>query len=314
MALPFNTLDSFIRTNVMPVLVDNIFKSNIVMLRFFKNAAKWRGGTKIEAEIEYGKNTNAESYSGSTVLTANEVEIATKASLPPRQYNNAIVITGIEWEENKGDDPKIIDIVKAKMKNAEKSLKDLFGTHFFATQTGTNLDGVGGVFAATGGTAYAGINPTDFAGWKSNGGNGPKDVSGNLTRTIFDTEWNNCKVDTDKPTLIVTTDALWAGISNTYIEANKRYEDKKLANIGFENITWHGTPMVTDSHNPSESIYLFNEKYLKVHVMPGMNFKWIPWQYPTTQDIKIGHIRWYGNLLCTNLARQGQLINVSGVA
>jgi len=61
-------------------------------------------------------------------------------------------------------------------------------------------------------------------------------------------------------------------------------------------------------------MYLFNEKYLKIYVMPGMNLKFIPFQYPTNYDYKIAHIRWYGNLLCTNLARQGQMITISGVA
>lgn len=313
MSLPFTEIDSFCRTKVLPVLVDNIFYSNITLFRFFKKALKWRGGTKIEAEIEYAKNSNAEAYAGSTNLTIDNVEIATKASLPPRQYNCAIVITGIDIEKNKGD-AAILDLVKARMKNAGKSIKDIMGTDFFATQTGVKMDGVGGVFAATAGTAYAGINPTDFSGWKCNGGNGPSAVGGNLTKAKMDVQWGYCKEDTDKPTLIVTTDTVWGGIEITFIEANKRYEDKKLANFGFENITYHGTPVVADSKCPSQRLYMFNENYLKVHVMPGMNFRFIPFQYPTNQDTKIAHLRWYGNLLCTNVRKQGQMTGITGVA
>ena len=313
MALPYSEINSLCQNYIMPVLVDNIFKATPVTKRFWGKSAKWRGGPQIQAPIEYAKNTNAISYAGAGILTVAGVEIATKAALPPRQYNVAINITGIDEEENKGD-AQIIDLVKAKMSNAETSIKDLFGDHFFATQTSTNLDGVGGIFAAASGTPYAGIDTADFAGWKSNGGNGKATVGGNLTLAALTTEFNRCRNDTDKPTLMVTTDAIWAGIEQTWYIGKMKYEDKETANQGFENISIHGVPLVTDSKCPSQMMYLFNEKYLKIYVMPGMNLKFIPFQYPTNYDYKIAHIRWYGNLLCTNLARQGQMITISGVA
>jgi len=314
MSLPYNTIESFVQNQVMKVLVDNIFNHTIVLNRFLKKAQKWRGGRNIEVPIEYGKNTNAESYSGSATLTTNETEFATKVSLPPRQYNAAIVVTGIELEENKGD-AAVLDLMKYKLKNAEKSLKDLFATDFYATQSGTKLDGVGGIFAATSGTPYGGIDPADFSGWVSNGGDGKKDLSsGNLTLAILQEEFNKCKNGTDKPTLSVTTDSIWAGIEANLIEANKRYTDKQLANLGFENITFRGVPIVADDYCPDGNFYFFNENYLRFYVFPGMNFKYIPAQYPTNQDIKVSHIRWYGNLICTNLARQGLITNIGGVA
>lgn len=297
----------------MPTLVDNIFYSNITMYRFFKNAKKWRGGTYIESPTEYAKNTNAESFSGSGALTTDEVEIATKARVVPRQYNAAVVITGLEIEECKGD-AEVIDTVKAKTKNAERSLKDLMGDHFWANQAGTNLDGVQDIFDATAATAYAGIDPADFAGWKCCGGNGKDNVSGNLTTTNLAENWNYCKVGTDHPTLIVTEDDIWAGIEATFFDEHKRYEDKKLANLGFDNITYHGAPIVADDKCTANTVNFFNEKYIHVYVMPGMNFKWIDFQYPTNQDIRIGHVRWYGNILCTNVYKQGQMYNVTGVA
>jgi len=313
MPLPYAEINVFCQDYVMPVLVDNIFKSNIAFWRFFKSPSKWLGGTKIDSPVEYAKNSNAMAYAGSQQLTIDEVEIATMCALPPRQYNVGVTVTGIEEAENTSDG-KRLDLVKKKMKNAGKSLKDLMGTHFFAVQTGVNLDGVGGIFAANDGTKYAEIDPADFALWKSNGGNRRADVSGNLTFAKFEAEWCKCKVDTDRPTLIITTDDIFSGIEEIMVEKQKRYEDKKLANIGFDNVTWHGKPITTDSHTPAQTLYLFNEEYLKAWVLGGMNFKFIPFQKPRDRDVKTAHIRWYGNLLCTNVARQGQMINITGVA
>ena len=313
MSLPFTTINSFCRDKILPVLVDNIFKSNIIHYRFYRKAQKWRGGNYLEVPIEYAANSNAEAYAGSTALTVDEVEIATKARLPVRQYNVAIAITGVDLETNKGD-AQVIDLVKARMKNAKKSIEDLQGTDFFAVQTGQKLDGVGGIYAAAAGTPYAGINPTDFAGWICNGGNAVKAAGGELTLAELNTEWNNCKVDTDKPTLLVMHDAVWSSFEENLVAKNIRYEDKKLANVGFENITFHGSPAVTDSHVAAETMYLFNEKYLRMYVMPGMNFRFIPFQYPTDKDLKIAHIRWYGNLICTNVARQGKITGITSVA
>ena len=313
MALPYNEINSFCMNYVMPVLTDNIFRATPITWRFFGKAAKWHGGPLIQAPIEYAANTNAISYAGSGILTVAAVEIATKASLPPRQYNVALNVTGIEEEENKGD-ARVLDMIKAKMDNAEKSLKDLFGTHFFATQTSTNLDGVGGIAASVSGTPYAGIDPADFAGWRTNNGAGPKAVGGNLTFANLMTEYNLTRNDADKPTLMVTTDTIWAGIEQLFFKPYMKYEDKEMANLGFENITIHGTPCVFDSKCTAQYLFLFNEKYLKVYVMPGMNLKFIPFQSPTNYDYKLAHIRWYGNLLCTNLKRQGVLSGITGVA
>lgn len=313
MSLTYNEINTFCQNYVMPVLIDNIFKASPVTYRFLGRASKWRGGPLIQAPIEYAKNANAISYAGAGILSVAAGEIATKASLPPRQYNSAISITGIEEEENKGD-AAILDMVKAKLSNSEKSLKDLWGTHFFATQTSTNLDGVGGVFASVSGTPYAGIDPADFAGWRTNGGSGPSNVAGNLTFALLTTQYNLCSDDADKPTLIVTTDAIWAGIEQLFFKPYMKYEDKEMANLGFDSISLHGTRCVHDSKCTAQYVYMFNEKYLKVHVMPGMNFKFIPFQAPTNYDYKIAHVRWYGNLLCTNLARQGAMYGVTGVA
>jgi len=311
--MTYDEINTFCRNKVIPVLYDNIFMSNVIHNRFFKKPKKWDGGEFIEAPIEYAKNTNAESYAGATALTIANVEIATKARLPVRQYNSAITITGVDEAMNKGAG-KIIDLVTARTKNSYKSLADLIVTGFFAAQANTKIDGVGGVFAASGATTYAGLCPNDFAEWKSNGGAGPTAVNGDLTLAKLQTDWSACSIDQDTPTLIVTTSDIWDGIEATLIEKNKRYEDKKMANLGFENITLHGKPIVHDSHCTAEALYLFNERYLKVWILGGMNFKFIPFSSPVNSDTKTAHTRWYGNLLCTNVYKQGQMTGITGVA
>ena len=313
MSLPFDEINTLCRTKVIPTLVDNYFKTDIIAYRFLKNASKWRGGHLIEQPIEYTNNSNAESYAGAALLSITDIEVATKASLPPRQYNAGITITGIDLEENKGD-AKILDLIKVRTKNAMKSLKDLMGTDFYASQAGTNLDGVGGVYAATAGTAYAGINPTDFSKWKCNGGDGPKLMgAGALDKIVLNTEIQKCADGADMPTIYVTTSALFAEIEADWYQAKVEYQDKKLANLGFDSIRYKGRPLVWDPKCPSGDLYGFNESYLKVWTMPGMNFKFIPFAYPTDKDIKIAHIRWYGNLLCTNVSMQMKIDNIGSI-
>ena len=58
MALNYNNLTALTRDKFIPVLVDNIFNSNVLTFKLLKNAEKLDGGKKILTPIEYGKNAS----------------------------------------------------------------------------------------------------------------------------------------------------------------------------------------------------------------------------------------------------------------
>jgi len=319
MALTYDQINSFCQTLVIPKIINNIYLSSALAYRLLRKPKKWTGGPKYEVPISFAKNTNAEAYAGTTQLTVAQVEEVTKTSFSPRQYNVAVKLTGIELAENQGG-PKVLNLVKEKMQLAESSLKDLFGTDIIADQAGVKLDGFGLIMKATGST-YGDLAPADVTTWESSSGSagkygGPDSSTTSLTKLVLQKHYNSCKVDNDKPTLLVTTDDIFAGIESTIIMPLMRYSDPKMAQLGFDNFKYKSCVVITDSHVAAGDLYMLNENHLYFAVFPNMNFKFIPFSkgIPHDYDFQVAHIRWYGNLICDQRWSCGWMSAITGVA
>lgn len=128
--LNYNALSSLTRDKFLPVLVDNIFNSNVITFKLLKNAEKLDGGTKIITPLEYGKNGAQGFYSGYDVLNTTPSDPITAAEWNWKQAYATISISGEDELKNAGDS-QVLSLLKAKMRNAEKSLKDMFGNSVF---------------------------------------------------------------------------------------------------------------------------------------------------------------------------------------
>ena len=148
MAALSNTLSAITREKFMPVLVDNIFNSNVLNLKLMKNADKLDGGIKINVPVEVAQNGNSGWIEANTAGTTAQAltDIADKAVYDWKTAYNAVVISSDEQHMNMGSS-QVLSLLKAKLSNAEKTLKDLFGTGIFASSVVTNglstLNGVG---------------------------------------------------------------------------------------------------------------------------------------------------------------------------
>ena len=157
------SMNAITREKFIPVLVDNIFNSNPLNLKLLKNAEKLDGGRKIITPVESVINTQqgwigtgGDTFSGSE---GDSIETFTKAEWDWKTAFGTIVIEGDMTHKNMGSS-QVISLLKSKVKNAEKSLKDLFGTSIFATTTASNyitsLNG-SGVYDGNGGGSSAAI-------------------------------------------------------------------------------------------------------------------------------------------------------------
>ena len=79
MSLNYDSLSALTRDKFIPVLVDNIFNSNVLAFKLLKNAEKLDGGKKILTPLEYGMNTAQGYYSGYDVLDTTPSDPITSA-------------------------------------------------------------------------------------------------------------------------------------------------------------------------------------------------------------------------------------------
>ena len=148
------TLSALTREKFMPILVDNIFNSNVLCHKLLKNADMLDGGSKIIVPVEYAQNTNSGfiTYTASGDATGGQAtgknlsDVAQKSEWDWATAYNSILITGNEVKMNSGSS-QVLSVLKARMQNAEKTIRDLFGTSMFASPATTDglttLNGAG---------------------------------------------------------------------------------------------------------------------------------------------------------------------------
>ena len=126
------TVSSITREKFIPVLVDNIYNSNVLCLKLLKNAEKLDGGKNIVTPVEYAKLSGSTSGwidDGGVTATANE-ETVQKATWDWATGYVGLKIPGSEELVNKGSS-QVISLLKSKLKSAEKKFKDMFGDSMF---------------------------------------------------------------------------------------------------------------------------------------------------------------------------------------
>lgn len=323
MSIPFNQLNTFTRTHVIPKVIDNIYNSNILLkVLLQEKVRKWPGGTYIEFPVQYAKNTSLGFYGAAASLTTTAVEEFTKAAFAPVRFNIGISLEGLDIAMNSGS-AKVLSLVDQKIKAAEKAAKDYFGDSLYGTTPSNTFAGLQTLAAADGGSgsAYGGITggPNgDATEWLSSSGsegraNGPDATTTTLTRLVLNKHYNACALDNDKPDLIVTTPDIWAGIASTIIEPNMRYVNQNKADIGFENFKYRKAFVYSDDKCGSGDLWALNSDHFFFYVIPSMNFKFIPWDKAVNSDVHIAHLRWYGTLCSDERRKQGWMSAITTV-
>ena len=164
----FDALLSTTLANYRDQLTDNVF-SDRVLTNHLMSKGRIRminGGTKIVEPLIYGQNTTVASYSGYDTISLAAQSGITAAEYEWKQYAASIAISGIEEAKNNGEQ-EIINLLEAKIMQAEESMREGFNTMFFADGTGNsgkdwnglgNIvetgNSVGGINSATAGNEY----------------------------------------------------------------------------------------------------------------------------------------------------------------
>ena len=315
-SVDYNALFSTTLQNYQPTLVDNIFK-DLVLLNHLNSGGRVvmeEGGTQIVEPVLYEENSTAASYSGYDNIALTPQDGITSAIYDWKQIAASIAISGIEEAQNRGTEA-IIKLLNAKIMQAEMSIKSLVNGQLLSSNDGTGgtakqFNGIGG-FAGSLNTAIGGIDAATNTWWNPTI---PASIQ-NATLSLVNMAnvYNNASKGNDTPDLIITTEALFSKFESL-LTPNVRYQDVAKANSGFQNLMFKQTPVVFDLAMPGNqvsnaSMYFLNTKYLK---LTGMNGHWwttTPFQQGTVaqKDARYAIVLAYGQLTCSNRARQGYL-------
>lgn len=308
----FDALLSTTLANYRDKLTDNVFSAR-PLTYWLSEKGRIRtesGGTKIVEQLIYGQNDTVKSYSGYETLSLTPQEGISAAEYDWKQYGASIAISGIEEAKNNGEHA-IIDLLEAKIMQAEESMREGFNQMFFGDGTGNsgkNWNGLGNIIER--GNTLGGIDSSVVTSGSVQGNefwnSYEENTAGALTLLQMATAYNSTSVGNDHPDLILTTQTLFEKYESL-LQPQLRYTDTKTAEAGFQNLLFKGAPIMYDVHAPAGTMYFINSKYLK---LVGHSDKWFAqtdFVRPENQDARFALIMCYGNLVCSNRKKQGKL-------
>jgi len=302
----FDALLSTTLANYRDQLTDNVFTAR-PLTYFLQDKGRIRmlnGGTKIVEPLIYGTNSTVASYSGYDSLSLTPQAGITAAEYDWKQYASTIAISGIEEAKNNGEQ-EIINLLEAKIMQAEESMREGFNQMFFADGTGNSgkdWNGLGNIVEASG--TVGGIN-------RATGGNEywqsyEENTAGALTLAQMATAYNTVSVGNDHPDMILTTQTLFEKYEALLVP-QLRFTDSKTADAGFQNLLYKAAPVTYDVHCTAGVVYFLNSKYL---TLVGHSDKWFAqtdFVRPENMDARYALVMCYGNLTCRNAKKQGKL-------
>lgn len=302
MALTYNEISAITEKKFIPKLADNIFNSNPLIQRLKKKSyEKLDGGERIMVPLNYALISAAGWYQGADTLDTTANEVMTAAEYVWKQNYANVTILGSEERKNSGS-AQILNLVKNKVKVAEKTMMDSFSTGIYNAGSTTNaIVGLRSIAASITSTV-GGISQSSYSWWQ------PQLDSSTTTLSIAKMQErdNLCTINNDTPTVIATTRSLY----NSYyalLQPQQRFADTEVAKGGFSSLMFNSKPVIADSYCPAGYMLFLNENYLHMFVHKDCDMKFEEFQKPINQDVKVAKILWMGAFGTSNARLQGAM-------
>jgi len=258
------------------------------------------GGANITNPLTIGRNPNVASYQYYDTLPIAQTDEFTTIGYGYARVAGSVVISNQEQDENKGE-AAIFKLLKAKLDVLEESIKEKFSSYLYAVGTGTDPYGLGNMIPddPTTGT-IGGLSRVTESQWRTSA----YQMSGNMDATnveeVFDDVLMDLKLKDGKPDLIL----MGRNISRTYRQAIRDKiviplkdaggNGKAMYDLGFEGFSHNGITCLYDEDCGVNRAYFINSKYLRLHILKGVNMKMVDLTAPWNIDASGKRTIWQG--------------------
>lgn len=295
-------------------LVDNVSLNN-ALLTFVKkrgNIKTESGGYEIVLPLEYAENSTYQRYTGYDPLDVGASDVLSAAKYDWAQIAIHVTASGRELKMNNGPE-RMINLVKARVKNAMHTAANNLSVDMYGTGALTNqIGGLGHLVTSDGTGTVGGIIAGTYTFWK----NKFLDFDGTPGSTTMNANMNNLWLNlcrgSDKPDLIVSSHD-WYAFYEAGLQANQRYMDASSATLGFETLKYKTASVIFDTNTnfgtTAAKMYFLNTKYLYLVEHSEARWEQDDQKKPVNQDAVVIPLYWMGQLVTSNRALQGLLFN-----
>lgn len=297
---------------------DNVSKNNALYRRLMdkKQFRLEDGGLTIVAPLDYANNGTYQRYSGYDVLNVSASDVISAAEYQWRQIAINVVASGTELRTNSGDS-RIINLVKARMKNAIRTFKNNFSADLYSDGTLPNqINGLQALIADTGTGTVGGIDSSAWTFFKNQVQSAAAPLQGGSAITPSATTieslmlplWLAQVRGDDQPDLIVASNDYFTFYEQSQTSL-KRYTGSDSASGGFVSLKYKKADVIFDGGSgiPTAHMYFMNTDYMDLVIHRDANLEIMDEMKPYNQDAAVVPILWMGNLVMSNRALQGVL-------
>lgn len=329
MAVPVgtNVLNSVSRRRILPDIVDNFYRSNVLTYRLLASNKKvLKGGTQIEQPLLFSRFDTATWYTGFDVLDTTPQDVVKNAAYDWRNVAVTVTVDGPTLRKNSSPE-SIASLLTTYFEAARMELEDQLGIGIFsdAVTDSKLIDGIqGAIDNGTVAATYAGLNnrTTTNSFWQPRAG-GLDTTTTTLTLAAMQTVFGSVTDGARHPTLLVGTQGNYNRYWNV-LQVQQRFpsqpmgSDEQLAKAGFTNLLFNNVPFAVDSHantsragTTGDSLYFLNEDFITLAVHPDADMTMEDFIKPVNQDAMVAKLLWMGQLVFSNLQLQGALTAIT---
>lgn len=292
---------------------DNLSTRN-ALLKYMKRKGNYKtidGGLTIAIPLDYAANGTYQRYSDWDTLNISQSEVISAAEYQWRQIAINVVASGKELRINSGDS-QIVDLAKARIKNAIRTFSNNFCSDLYSAGSLTNqINGLQAIVADTNTNTVGGIDANTWTFWQ----NTVFDLSDNSVTLSATTIENGAMLPlwlsidrgpNDQPDLIVMDTNHYTFFEGSQTSL-KRYASSEMANGGFVTLKYKTADVIFDGNTgiPTNHTYMLNTEYLGVTAHQDADMDEMDEKAPVNQDGVVIPILWMGNMWCSNRKLQG---------
>ena len=350
-ALLSTTLDGYVAGGTM---FDNIFKDSayLAYMRMSDAVKKQNGGHRIALPLMYGDNSTVKTHGGYDVIDTTPQDGMTTAFYEWAEVAGSISISRKEERQNSGE-AQLLGLLEAKIKQAEMTMREkLNGDLVRGTVSGATF-----VPDSSAGSGALGILPLGYFFRKDNttdpttGGNvgniagatydwwrhktavadsGSTDTGNSFALNVstyagmkaaFRRIYNFCgRGSGGYPDLVVTDQVTYETYENA-LDVNMRYQNTKMADMGFDTVKVRGATCLWDEVVPDidsgtaaitkGTAFFINTRFYHLVIDSQTDIITTPFVEPENQTAKTAKILFMGNAAVSNMRKHGVLYATS---
>ncbi|MGI9345505.1 MAG: phage major capsid protein [Gammaproteobacteria bacterium] len=313
MASPNSAFTDIVTTSLQGysgTLADNVTNHNALLADINERGNKQTAtGRTIVQELEYAENSTAKWYSGFETLSTAQSEVFSAAEYSYKQLAGNVVISGLEEIQNSGKEA-VHNLVRSRIRNLEKTLRNNVATALYADGTGTSGKEMGGLqlnVADNPANTVGGIDASTFSFWQNKEYDASDEsvtLSATTIQEAMNTLWLRTIRGADRTTTI-TADTNYFKFYWSSLQSNQRFTSERRAAAGFMNLMFMSAPVFYDDQCPTNRMYFLNTDYLFLRPARGREFIPLGDKASINQDAMVMPVVWAGNMTCSNRSLQG---------